>query len=164
MKLPNFQSTKHSQGFTLIELMIVVVIIAILATVGAVIFTSVQKSSRDARRRADIESIAKALEVAKSTTNSETYPQLATTMFSTGLIPTDPGARSYCISPTGVATAPSAVPAAWTDNNCTGLSGYTKAVAGTPTTGATGFRICASLEDTTAAGTTAGVFCLSNQQ
>lgn len=51
-----------NKGFTLIELMVVIGIIAILATIGLTIYTSAQKSGRDGRRIADIQEIQKALE------------------------------------------------------------------------------------------------------
>lgn len=51
------------KGFTLVELLVVVAIIAILSVVGMTIFTGVQKSARDAKRRADIDAISKAFEV-----------------------------------------------------------------------------------------------------
>lgn len=155
---------RSSKGFTLVELMIVVSIIALLAVVGVVVFSNIQRSSRDSRRRADIESIAKALEADKASKNADTYSQISIDMFSNGLVPVDPGSRSYCISPTSPSLTPGGIPSAWTNNSCNGLAGYAKVAVGTPTVGATGFRVCASLEDTSAAGTTNGVFCLSNQQ
>lgn len=52
----------RQNGFTLIELLVVISIIAVLSVVGMVVFTGVQKNARDARRKADIDSIANALE------------------------------------------------------------------------------------------------------
>jgi len=51
------------KGFTLIELMVVIAIIAILSTVGFVSFTNAQIAGRDARRKQDLRSIAQALEL-----------------------------------------------------------------------------------------------------
>ncbi|OGE44256.1 hypothetical protein A3B45_01735 [Candidatus Daviesbacteria bacterium RIFCSPLOWO2_01_FULL_39_12] len=80
------------KGFTLIELLVVISIIAILSVVGITIFTNVQKGARDAKRRADINAIANALEVnygtCPSTTNS--YCALPENYFSSGGIPIDP--------------------------------------------------------------------------
>lgn len=50
-------------GFTLIELLIVIVIIGILATVGLGSFSSSQMKSRDAKRKADLQQISRALEL-----------------------------------------------------------------------------------------------------
>lgn len=53
---------KYKKGFTLIELLIVMVIIGILATIGMASFGSARAKARDARRKSDLQSIAKALE------------------------------------------------------------------------------------------------------
>lgn len=63
---------KRSSGFTLVELMVVITIIAILSVVGVTVFSGVQKSARDAKRRADLDAIRLALEQYKTTNN--TYP------------------------------------------------------------------------------------------
>lgn len=48
-------SLKHkSKGFTIVELLIVIVIIAILATLVIVTFTGIQKKARDSQRQTDI--------------------------------------------------------------------------------------------------------------
>lgn len=49
-------------GFTLLELLVVIAIIGILASVGAVSFSSVQQKTRDTRRAADIKVIQNAME------------------------------------------------------------------------------------------------------
>lgn len=51
------------RGFTLIELLIVMVILAILVSVGLGSFFSSQQKSRDAKRKADLQHIAQALEI-----------------------------------------------------------------------------------------------------
>ena len=60
---------KYSQGFTIVELLVVVAIIAVLSVIGITIFTGVQKGARDSTRRADVNAIAKAME-ANKTSNS----------------------------------------------------------------------------------------------
>ena len=50
------------KGFTLIELLVVITIIAILSTLGLVLFGNVQSRARDSQRRGDINAIAKAME------------------------------------------------------------------------------------------------------
>src|SRR5258708_7173515 len=58
---------KPSQrGFTLIELLVSISIIAILATIGVVAFTGAQKGARDAKRKADVADIKKALYLYRS--------------------------------------------------------------------------------------------------
>jgi len=53
---------KTTNGFTIIELAVVITIIAILSTLGAVSFSSVQARTRDTQRSSKITQIAEALE------------------------------------------------------------------------------------------------------
>lgn len=55
---------KHNRGFTLIELMVVVVIIAILATIAMSVYGSVNAKTRDAIRLSDFANINQAVQVA----------------------------------------------------------------------------------------------------
>lgn len=48
---------KTNLGFTLIELMVVITIIAILATMGINTFTAAQKKARDAKRQSDVRTL-----------------------------------------------------------------------------------------------------------
>ncbi len=50
-------------GFTIVELLIVIVVIAVLASITVVAFNGVQARSRDSHRVSDIKQVHKALEV-----------------------------------------------------------------------------------------------------
>lgn len=52
---------KKPQGFTIVELLIVIVVIAILAAITIVAYNGIQARARDARRSSDIAQIKKAL-------------------------------------------------------------------------------------------------------
>lgn len=54
---------RSCQGFTLIELMVAISIVAILATIGIVSYSKVQSTARDAKRKQDLRSISVALEL-----------------------------------------------------------------------------------------------------
>jgi prepilin-type N-terminal cleavage/methylation domain-containing protein len=65
-------SSVNKLGFTLIELMVVIMILGILATIGLVIFSSAQVRGRDAQRKSDLKQISSALEIYYN--DYETYP------------------------------------------------------------------------------------------
>lgn len=64
---------KYSKnGFTLVELLVVITVIAVLATVGVVTYSGVQRTARDSRRMEDLREAQKALEQYYATNGS--YP------------------------------------------------------------------------------------------
>ena len=63
---------RHSNAFTLIEVIIVITILATLASVSFVSFQQFSSSARDSQRLADIESITKTFEIYQ--VNSGSYP------------------------------------------------------------------------------------------
>ncbi|MBI2314656.1 type II secretion system protein [Candidatus Daviesbacteria bacterium] len=86
---------KTSSGFTLIELMVVITIIAFLSVIGIVSFTNAQKQARDGRRRADVESIATALESNRSALSGTYKNPVTASMFANNSVPTDPSSSSF---------------------------------------------------------------------
>lgn len=95
------------QGFTLIEVLVAVTIIAVLISIGVVSYGSVNRRSRDAKRKGDVEQMRSAMEMYRADTGY--YPNLgsgswadasglSTTLVSTYLpaIPSDPkSAQTY---------------------------------------------------------------------
>lgn len=144
-----------NKGFTLVELLVVVGIIAILSVIAITIYSSTLQSSRDSKRTQDIQSITKALEARYDAVTGE-YPELKADWFiapesQTPAVPADPlnGESScyneslckYCFNPTGSSCA---------ESDLTTFSG-----------GST-FKICANLESNKVIS--AGVYCISNQR
>lgn len=56
----------RKNGFTFVELLVVVTIIAVLSGVGIASFSSTNKEARDAKRKADLEAIRSALEICRA--------------------------------------------------------------------------------------------------
>lgn len=63
---------KKNEGFTLIEILVVVTIIVLLTATAVVTYTAFLKQSRDAKRKADLEQVRAAVEMYRS--NNDTYP------------------------------------------------------------------------------------------
>src|SRR4051812_15526264 len=79
------------KGFTLIELMVVVALIAILSIIGIALYRVAVNSANDAKRRTDINAIAKAYE---ANFNGQ-YQTLTASMFAGSQIPTPPEGGHY---------------------------------------------------------------------
>jgi general secretion pathway protein G len=66
-------------GFTLLELLVVMAIIGILAAIGIASYGTVQSKARDARRKSDLENVARALEMYRNDVGN--YPDAAELVF-----------------------------------------------------------------------------------
>ena len=66
------QRSSRRKGFTLVELLVTITIIAILTTVSAVVFSRTLAKARDGRRRADLKDLQTALELYYS--ENQAYP------------------------------------------------------------------------------------------
>jgi len=64
----------RNRGFTIVELLIVIVVIAILAAISIVAYNGIQSRARDAGRIQKVKDIAKAIELYKI--DNGTYPQI----------------------------------------------------------------------------------------
>ena len=124
---------KRDKGFTLLELLVVIGIIALLVGIATVSYGAAQVRTRDARRRADLNSMKDALEQYYSA-NSFVYPDICSAAeadFLKGPWPVDPvttlsydpycDADSYYICATMEVITAGNASAAATDANGTGL-------------------------------------------
>lgn len=85
--------TNTQRGFTIVELLIVIVVIGILAAITIVAYNGVQQRARDTARTAAVKSVMKALELYR--VDNDTYPSVGTdgvgyamSTLSTALVPT----------------------------------------------------------------------------
>lgn len=67
------QNNKAQNGFTIVELLIVIVIIAILAAITIVSYNGIQRQAKITKKKADIANITKAVEVAITTSTPVEY-------------------------------------------------------------------------------------------
>ena len=74
-------SASKKNGFTLIELLVVIAIIAILSTIGLVVYSSVQKNARISKRVQDLNAMKTALETYKAANGF--YPSTASSIYTT---------------------------------------------------------------------------------
>jgi prepilin-type N-terminal cleavage/methylation domain-containing protein len=101
---------RYKPGFTIIEVIIVVVVIGILVSLGVVAYSRVQADTRDKERAADISVIADALEQYYSE-NSGVYPgctamtQAGDTVTSSTLVGMDPSALVAPKAPSGTSNS-----------------------------------------------------------
>lgn len=118
MPLPKY--VKYSfVGFTLIELMISIAIVAIISTVGIVSYSKIQVLARDSKRKEDLRLIANALQLYYN--DNKSYPVNSNWVYSNGTQPWIPGLNTSYMS---------ALP---TDPSSNG---------GTPWSGAMGYAYC----------------------
>lgn len=92
MKLPKDLSQGPAiryAGFTLIELLIVIAIISLLATIGVVTYSGLQKDAKDAKRKSDIETISTVLE-SNYSPGLNPYPSVSGSLFTEGFVPIPP--------------------------------------------------------------------------
>lgn len=118
---------KNKSGFTLIELMVTIAIIAVLAAVCLVIYSTAQKSGRVSKRVQDMKALQTAIELFKSSKGA--YPNLPvggtigthvciTTLSGNNVltptfmpvIPADPANSAYCYQYTSNGTVGGATP------------------------------------------------------
>lgn len=96
-----------SKGFTLLEMLVVIGLIAMLAAVGSISYSTAQKKARDARRQTDVRAIQNAMEQYYSVCGYQYPTTLGTNITCTTVnptinimptVPVDPLATPYVCS------------------------------------------------------------------
>ena len=111
MKISNFKF-QIKRGFTLLEMLVVIGIIAILVSLGTSSYSTAQKKARDARRKSDLKSFQNAMEQCYSV-NSYKYPTITSSGSTISedcpstdgpvLTITDPTTKTYTVSTSSTA-------------------------------------------------------------
>lgn len=84
MTLSNIKTLKRDRGFTIVELLIVIVVIAILAAITIVAYNGVQNRARDTNNKTDAVSLVKVAEAVNADTGA--YPSAGGTPSTANLI------------------------------------------------------------------------------
>lgn len=138
---------KLKKGFTLVELMVVITVIAILMTIAIVSFTRIQKQARDTKRKADIRTIETALQA--RFTEFQAYPVVeAPAQPASTVLGTDVLVPNYMPS---VPTAPL---------GSTSLNGNTDYMYVSDALGFS-YSLCTTLETATASAGVSGMWVVS---
>ncbi len=99
----------NKQGFTFVELIVVISIISILSVLGSFAYVNYAERARDSRRRIDIQQLRSVLELYRSNTDDGVYPTATeygsgsnSVLVTRGLIqtiPVDPRRAVYTYTP-----------------------------------------------------------------
>jgi len=135
---------QKSKGFTIVELLIVIVVIAILATLVIVTFTGIQQKARDSKRQTDVDALDSHLEAFYA--DNGYYPTItdlqSSTWVSANMKGFDPTAL---VDPKGTSITGSA-PATGTYAYSYVTQGCTTSQPSSSTNECTGFVLTAELE------------------
>lgn len=77
-------NSNSTNGFTFVELLVVVTIIVLLSAIGLASYSQVNKKSRDSKRKSDLEQIRAALEIYR--TDQSAYPATLDTTSCSGTL------------------------------------------------------------------------------
>lgn len=76
--ISNTKNNKNQQGFTIVELLIVIVVIAILAAITITAYNGIQQRSRDTTAKSDLRQAVQLTEMAFTDSSNGTYAKSST--------------------------------------------------------------------------------------
>lgn len=94
MKILGSIAKQQTNGFTLVELIITVTIIAVLTSTGLAIYSGVSKNSQNTKKKADIDAIYQSYEL-NYDISTKKYKALTDSDFTSGKMPAPYGGGSY---------------------------------------------------------------------
>jgi general secretion pathway protein G len=131
----------QKKGFTLIEILVAATIIAVLSVVGVASYTSINKRSRDAKRKSDLEQVRSALEMYR--TDKGFYP--------------DTGSDFTSLEDLESALVPTYMPSIPTDPKSTTTTPIPYYYSPLGTAPYYSYCMCANMENESGSGTCTGV-------
>lgn len=120
MNINKIKDLKAERGFTIVELLIVIVVIGILAAITMVAYGSIQNRAKAAQYQSDASNLAKVAETINAGENSPGYPTTAALFTGSA----DAKLPTNVTVGTPVGSAPAASAAGPTVNSSTGLKTY----------------------------------------
>jgi prepilin-type N-terminal cleavage/methylation domain-containing protein len=115
------KKTVGRRGFTIVELLIVIVVIAVLATLPVAAYSGMQQRGRDTQRVSDMKAIVKGLEMYKTLNGSYPTPSTTNTIAGWEVSSINPGQFLSALRTSGVM---STVPVDPTNNSTTNVNGF----------------------------------------
>lgn len=135
---------QKSKGFTIVELLIVIVVIAILATLVIVTFTGIQQRARDSKRQTDVNALDAHLEAYYA--DNGYYPTVTDLQSSSWVSTNMKGFDQSALTDPKGGTITGNAPAAGTYAYSYVTAGCTPTQASGPSNQCTGFTLTAELE------------------
>ncbi len=115
MSIKDIKSMQSEKGFTIVELLIVIVVIGILAAIVIVAFNGVQNQAKGTQYKTDASSIAKTAEAYNADENNTGYPTTAAAVHGVTTVKLPSNVR-LATSAVSAAPDPVATPAEATQN------------------------------------------------
>lgn len=139
MSLTNLKKMQSERGFTIVELLIVIVVIGILAAIVIVAYNGIQNRANTTARNSSAENLAKKIEAYNSVTGS--YPAIATGATAASVTTTLSGQTESTLTGSGITIGTPANTTAGLANGLVQLKLCTSSALSTTAQAAVGYVI-----------------------